>query len=167
MDGVSPLYSLHMASRLLPICRRESWGRRGSARRPNAKPRRTICIVTARFRPEANRFKGRPEEFPDLGSTLHVITNRVNSGRPASPALIENHIEDDGRDREERERRHDIQNRDQDPPATFLVRHAAPELVELVGLGHVPSLPRFYFGLPSACASSRRTASALVGKSDS
>ena len=40
---------------------------------------------------------------------------------------------------EERERRQDIQNRGQDPPATLLVRHAAPELVELIGLGHVPS----------------------------
>src|SRR6266481_3296431 len=63
---------------------------------------------------------------------------------------VEDHLEDESRDREECERRQDIQNRDQDPPAMLLARHAAPELVELVGLGHIPSLPRFYFGLLSA-----------------
>src|SRR5260370_1247326 len=70
--------------------------------------------------------------------------------RATRRALVEDHLEDEGRDREERERRQDIQNRDQDSPATLPAHHAAPELVELVGLGHVPSLPRFYFGLPSA-----------------
>jgi len=84
-----------------------------------------------------------------------MLRSRVNSGRSARLALIENHLEDEGRDREEREHRQDIQNRDQGPPATLLARHAALELIELVGLGHVASLPRFYFGLPSACASNR------------
>jgi hypothetical protein len=69
---------------------------------------------------------------------MRGIASRVK--RPlAKPALIENHLDDDGCDCGEREPYQDIQNPDQDPRETPLAPLAPPELVELVGLGHVPS----------------------------
>jgi hypothetical protein len=85
--------------------------------------------------------------------------------------LIEDHLADDGRDREERERYQDIYNPDRDPIAALLALlafPAPPDFVELVGHGHVPlPLPRFYFGVPSACASNRLMLSVRVGISGS
>src|SRR5262249_9677615 len=64
---------------------------------------------------------------------------RDSMRRPIVAALVEDHLQDQGYDGGECERRQDIQNLDYDPPATLLLPLAPPELVELVGLSHVPS----------------------------
>jgi hypothetical protein len=58
-------------------------------------------------------------------------------------------------DREERERREDIQDPDQEPHATLLTLPAPPEFVELVGLGHASLTGRASISAAERLASSR------------
>jgi hypothetical protein len=66
--------------------------------------------------------------------------SRKNLERRQPSALEEDHLEEEGRDCGECEHYQDIYNPDRDPIATLPALLAPPELVELVGLGHVPSL---------------------------
>jgi hypothetical protein len=54
-------------------------------------------------------------------------------------ALLEDHLQYEDSDRKKREHNQNIQNPDRDPPATLLPFPVSPELIGLVGLGHVTS----------------------------
>jgi hypothetical protein len=97
-------------------------------RHGSARSRRSTNASLWRKPPKGSGYARRSRSLCGGGSAC----------RPS--ALVEDHFQDEGHDREDRERDQDIQNPDQDPHEMPLAPLAPSELVELVGLGHVPQL---------------------------